>query len=606
MAPRPDLTELGSTGLRRSSGYVYEEFLTQLRGRLGAKTYREMADNDPVIGSFLYAIEKIITRLDWRVDPYTELGSTDEPAQEDVDTARFVEECINDMSDSFDSTLASILSFIVFGWSWHEIVYKVRQGPDQKDPKKRSKYSDGKVGWRKWPIRAQETWMKWEFDEDGGIQGYTQYDPSGGGMHTIPVDKSLLFRTTTQKNNPEGRSLLRNAYRPWYFKRRIEEIEAIGIERDLAGLPVAMVPPEYLSSDATAEQVGVLNAVKEIVTSIKRNENEGVIFPVIYDESGHKLFELTLLSSGGSRQFDTDKVITRYDQRIAMSVLSDFILLGHDRVGSFALGATKMDLWTMAVDSLCKTIADTINSHAVPRLLRLNGLDTSRCPTLVYSEVAHVDLAEIGDFVSKMTTAGVLVPDPGLEDHLRDLAGLPPAVHTTQDAGGSEMTEEDQKALLALPPAQRMLAERTGVVPDKPAFPGASAPFGGGRRDESEDEPAPEEGVTKHGSHNQQSHGRGGGGSRAERVTEAARKGEAAVDARRATVEPGSQRALDLADASGPLYDIGRAAATDGPDWGMIRSQVTYVRQAADNATDPSDRELLRGVADNLSAAFEE
>ena len=489
MAPRPDLTEIGSTGLRRSSGYVYEEFLTQLRGRLGARTYREMADNDPVIGSFLFAIEKIITRLEWRVDPFNEIGATDEPAEQDVETARFIEECLNDMSDSFDSALASILSFVVFGWSWHEIVYKRRGGPDQKDPKKRSKYSDGKIGWRKWPIRAQETWMKWEFDEDGGIQAYTQYDPSGGGMHTIPIDKSLLFRTTTQKNNPEGRSLLRNSYRPWYFKRRIEEIEAIGIERDLAGLPVAHVPPEYLSSTATPEQIAVLNAVKEIVTSIKRNENEGVIFPVIYDEAGHKLFELSLLSSGGSRQFDTDKIIQRYDQRIAMSVLSDFILLGHDRVGSFALGATKMDLWTMAVDSLCKTIADTINAHAIPRLLRLNGMDTARCPSLVYSEVAHVDLTEISDFVSKMTAAGVLVPDPALEDHLRDLAGLPPASHNTEDAGGSDMSEEDQKALLALPNAQRQLAERTGIIPDKPAFPGAAAPFGGGK---AEEEPEPE------------------------------------------------------------------------------------------------------------------
>lgn len=492
MAPRPDFSELGSTGLRRSSGYVYEEFLTQLRGRLGAKTYREMADNDPVIGSFLYAIEKIITRLEWRVDPFNEIGEADEPDEADIETARFVEECLNDMSDSWDSTLASILSFIVFGWSWHEIVYKRRGGPDETDPTKRSKFSDGKIGWRKWPIRAQETWMRWEFDEDGGIQAYVQYDPSGGGMHTIPVEKSLLFRTTTQKNNPEGRSLLRNAYRPWYFKRRIEEIEAIGIERDLAGLPVAHVPPEYLSSSATPEQASVLNAVKEIVTSIKRNENEGIIFPVVYDESGHKMFELSLLSSGGSRQFDTDKIITRYDNRIATSVVSDFILLGQDRVGSFALGVSKMDLWTMSVDSLCRTIAETVNSHAIPRLLKLNGMDTSRCPTLTYSEVSHVDLGEISDFVSKMTQAGVLVPDPALEDHLRDLAGLPPATHSATDAGADGMSEDDQKALLALPPAQRMLAERTGIVPNPPAFPGGSAPFGGGKAPgEGEDEKQP-------------------------------------------------------------------------------------------------------------------
>ena len=52
---KPDLTELGTSGLRRSGGFVHEEFLNQLRGRRGFLVYREMADNDPVIGSILYA-----------------------------------------------------------------------------------------------------------------------------------------------------------------------------------------------------------------------------------------------------------------------------------------------------------------------------------------------------------------------------------------------------------------------------------------------------------------------------------------------------------------------------------------------------------------------
>ena len=493
MAPRIDLGEIGTTGLKRTSGFVYDEFLTRLRGIQGVRTYREMADNDPVIGAILYAIEKVITRLEWRVDPYRDQTADGEPDTADVETAQFVEDCINDMSDSFDSTLSSILSMCIYGWSFHEIVYKRRLGPDQKDASKRSRFNDGKIGWRKWAIRGQETLYLWQFSPDGGIDGMQQVDPyTGHGMVTIPMEKALLFRTTAQKNNPEGRSLLRNAFRPWWFKRRIEEIEAIGIERDLAGLPVAMVPPNYLASTATPAEQEVLATLQQIVTSIKRNENEGIIFPLIYDESGNKMFELTLLNSGGARQFDTDKVITRLDQRIAMSVLSDFILLGQDRVGSFALGSQKMDLWSMAVDSIAKTIADTVNQHAIPRLLRLNGMDTTRPPVLVYSEVAHVDLAEIADFVSKMTQAGVLAPDPGLEDHLREVAGLPPANHSVEDTGVDVMSGEDAKALLALPPQQRLLAERTGIVPDKPAFPGAGAPFGGGKQAAPENPNAPQ------------------------------------------------------------------------------------------------------------------
>jgi len=317
-----NMRELGTTGLRRTGGFVIDEFLPQLQGIKGVRVYREMADNDPTVGAILFAIEKVLQRLEWRVDP------ADDDNDIAVEQAEFIEECLHDMSDSWDATLSAMLSMLTYGWSYHEIVYKKRSGW-KRDPRKRSQHDDGKIGWRKWAIRSQETLWEWEFDEDGGIQGFWQVDPSTYAHRVfIPIEKALLFRTTTVKNNPEGRSLLRNAYRSWWYKRRIEEIEAVGIERDLAGLPVAHVPPEYLSSAATPEQVAVLNAIREIVTGIKRNEQEGVIYPAMYDEKGNRLFQLELMSSGGARQFDIDKTVSRYDQRIAMTLLSDFILLG--------------------------------------------------------------------------------------------------------------------------------------------------------------------------------------------------------------------------------------------------------------------------------------
>jgi len=408
-----DFREIGTSGLRRSGGYINEEFLPNLQGVKGFKVYREMRDNDPVIGAMLYAIDKVITRLEWHVEG------------DDERTALFVDECLNDMSDSWDATLQNVLSMLVYGWSFHEIVYKIRRGYTG-DARTTSRYKDNRIGWRKWPVRAQETLQEWMLDPHGGIQGMIQMDPSAGrGLARIPIDKALLFRTSTSRNNPEGYSLLRNAYRPWFYKRRIEEIEAIGIERDLAGLPMAYVPPEYLSSTATPAQKQVLQSITDIVQNVKRNEQEGIVFPAAYDEQGNRIFDLTLLSASGGRQFDTGSVIQRYDQRIAMSLLSDFLLLGSDRVGSFALGASKVDLWTLAVDSIAKSIAEVVNQYAIPRLLRLNAMRTDKMPYLTYGQVSSVELGEIADFVSKLTQAGVLLPDRDLETHLRSLADLP-------------------------------------------------------------------------------------------------------------------------------------------------------------------------------------
>lgn len=453
-----DLQEIGSSGLRRTAGFVIDDFVVGLQGQRGSKIWREMADNDPVVGAMLFAIEKLILQIRWNVDPFTD-NDEDEVTEDAKAAAQFLEECMHDMSESWSSTLQSILSFLVYGYAPCEIVYKKRIGPNQKDGMRRSKFRDGKIGWRKISLRAQETVWSWEFDEFGGVVAMNQIDPyTNKGMVTIPIEKMLLFKTGSARSNPEGRSILRNAYRPWKFKRTIEEIEAVGIERDLAGLPVAYVPPTMLSSTATPQEVQAREAIKTLIRGIKRNENEGVLFPLAYDPQGRETYKLTLLSSGGSRQFNTDAIVARYDQRIAMVVLADFILLGHEKVGSFALGASKIDLFTTAIQQICQSIADVFNDHAIPRLFKLNGMDTEKLPKIKPEQIAHVDLSLLGDFLSKMVQAGAIAVDSGLEEYLRELTNLPkkeegeegvpeeqPDAEETNAAAGVDAGEPDEE-----------------------------------------------------------------------------------------------------------------------------------------------------------------
>lgn len=421
---RIDLQEIGTTGLQHVGGFITDEFNAELRGLRGAKVFREMADNDPVIGAMLYAIERLIIQIDWRVEPFKD-PTADKPNPKDEEVADFVESCLYDMSESWEATLSSILSFLVYGYAYCEIVYKKREGRDTDDPTRRSNFDDGKIGWRKLSLRAQETTWEWVLDEKGGVKGLRQLDPSNGPLVEIPIEKALLFRTTNARNNPEGKSMLRNAYRSWRFKKTIEEIEAIGMERDLAGMPVALVPPSMLSSTATSAEVAARTAIEKLVRGIKRNENEGILFPLAYDSDGREMYKLQLLNAGGNRQFDTDKIIARYDQRIAMTVLADFILLGHENVGSFALGASKIDLFTTAIGQIAASIAETINQHALPRLLKLNGMDPARQPELTFGEITHVDLALLADFIQKASAAGALVVDQGMDEYLRLVSGLP-------------------------------------------------------------------------------------------------------------------------------------------------------------------------------------
>lgn len=120
-------------------------------------------------------------------------------------------------------------------------------------------------------------------------------------------------------------------------------------------------------------------ALENMVKSIRRDEMEGVVLPAGY--------ELELLSSGGTRQFDTNAIINRYDTRIAMTVLADFIFLGHSETGSWALSSDKTELFAMAIGAFLDMICETFNSQGIPPLIDINGehlqasRSTQRCPT---------------------------------------------------------------------------------------------------------------------------------------------------------------------------------------------------------------------------------
>lgn len=153
--------ELGRIGQKKYAGVFYEEFLPELQGRRGAEAYEEMANNDDIIGAILFAIEMLIRQVEWNVEPR---GSE----RIDQEAADFVRSCMDDMEQSWQDTLSEILSFLTYGWSYHEIVYKRRMGKS-KNVKLNSKYDDGLIGWRELPIRAQDTLWRWEYDKDDPI-----------------------------------------------------------------------------------------------------------------------------------------------------------------------------------------------------------------------------------------------------------------------------------------------------------------------------------------------------------------------------------------------------------------------------------------------------
>jgi len=420
--------ELGRTGLQQYGGWIQEEFLNELAGARWRRIVNEMLANDPVIHAMFFVVEQLTRGVDWKI----KAGGDDNDSKA---TAEFVQSNLDDMSQSWKDLINEILSFLPWGWSYHEIVYKQRKGEkpgsvvnpttgkDEELPI--SKFNDNLVGWRKMPIRSQDSLERWELDDRGGIQGLWQQ--TWFSRNFIPIDKSLLFRTSIHKNNPEGRSLCRRVYRSWYFKQRIENIEGIGIERDLAGLPVGLMPAAYLDATLSPDDPKRKLRVEfeKIITNIRNDEQAALLVPSdLYPNTDQRMFDVKLLSTAGTRLFDTGKIIQRYDIRILMTLMADFLLLGHDKVGSFALASAKTELLSIALGGFLDIIKDVFNRHAIPKLLRLNGKRTDNQPTLEHGDVETIDLKDLADLVSKVSGTKIELSDEE-QDWVLEQAGMP-------------------------------------------------------------------------------------------------------------------------------------------------------------------------------------
>ena len=408
--------ELGSSGLKVRNGRIEEEFLPELRGAKGRKALKKMASVDPTTGAILYAIRQVIKSAVWRAEA-TSTSSLDKEA------ADFLQSNMDDMSLSWKQFISDVCSHLVYGWSYFEITWKKRRGRDKKP---QSKYDDGLIGVRKLAIRGQDTLDRWEFDENGGVKGLWQMKPLGQKPVFIPIEKALLFNTDSQKGNPEGRSILASAFSSYYYLSKLKPIEAIGIERDLGGIPMMKVPISVITD---SDKSAIYQTCKDLISNVRRDEQEGILLP--YDRKNPEAYDFSLLASPGKKQIDTNEVINRYKIEIAQTVSYDFIFLGHGTIGSYALARAKSDAAELAILAQLDAIEGVINSHLIPRLFSVNPkfANLREYPKLKYSIAKVPTLNELSQVITALARANVdIAGSSDTVDQVLAEAGLPKLV----------------------------------------------------------------------------------------------------------------------------------------------------------------------------------
>ena len=377
--------ETGKTGLAVWNGQVSESYTHKLEWPSAFSVYDEMRRRDPTIRTMWNAMVMLARTANWYFEPESEEA-------EDAAAAEFLNDAIEDMSQTVDDAIEDALTCVLFGWSWLELVYKRRD--------------DGRIGWKKWAVRRQSSFHKWRFDEEGGLQGLVQRPAPDYEEIEIPIQKSLHFTFQRDGGNPEGWALLESLYETWYYLKNLQIINGIGWQRTFVGLPVF----RFLEKPSAEDKTQVERTGEALTVDAKQ-----------YVSVPEKV-EFSLESTANANASTLLDTIKYYRLLMLQSMLADFINLGSGEVGSFALGSDKSQLFLMAVDGMLDRLAGIVNRFAVPRLLEYNAGITGSA-RLVHSKVEKPNIAALGEWLQQVSALLTWTPED--ENWLRQRMEMP-------------------------------------------------------------------------------------------------------------------------------------------------------------------------------------
>lgn len=390
--------ELGDSGISIIHGVISEEYNSKLSGTTGIKIYDQMRRSDGTVRAALLACTLPIRRAEYFVQPAGE-------KKQHKDVADFVDKALREYMDiSWDNFLRQALLMCAFGVMPFEKVYGIRQAAG-KDYVVITKMAP------RMPVSVQS----WELtDGTFGIQQQLQT----GGIAEIPGSKLLIFVNEKEGDNWWGMSMLRPAYKHWYFKDTFYKIDAVAFERQGLGVPLIEMPEGYTTNDEA-------NA-RKAAEHLRASEYAYMLLPPGYKAS--------MMNMGAGSTRDPHASIQHHNREILKSVLAQFLELGADRgSGSRAVSEDHRNLFMKAMETIANNIIDEINKNLIPELVDLNFNDIEEYPKLSYSGISDEDVKAIADAYSTLTSSKAVTPTEDDEQYFRALLGLPERKNDKKD-----------------------------------------------------------------------------------------------------------------------------------------------------------------------------
>jgi hypothetical protein len=265
--------------------------------------------------------------------------------------------------------------------------------------------------------------MEWKFDKHGDPTEIVQDSMTDTGFEEvhIPFEKLLVFTLDEEASDPTGMSILRSAYKHWYYKDNLYKVDAIAKERHGIGVPDIGLPPGFNNTDRQlAEEMGA---------NLRTNEKSYIVRP-----PGWEIGFVEIRTN----PVDALKSAEHHDLMIARNVLAQFMNLGSTTSGSRALGGSQIEVFVKALRYISGIIADQFNTYVVPQLVDWN-FTVKRYPRLRVRRIGeNADWRSLSVAIRNMVESQIITATPELEEWMANQMDLP---HPSNEALDRPMTE---------------------------------------------------------------------------------------------------------------------------------------------------------------------
>jgi phage gp29-like protein len=425
--------QFGQSGTLIFQGIItLEEYNLELTGWNGIDIYDKMRRSDGTVRAALLVCKLPIIAAKWFIDPASQ-------SPEDLMIQQWVAKQLFE-NLNWKHTIEEMLTEFEFGFYVGELLYK-------------SDVFEGKtyIGLDEIASRKQRTIFSWvtQFDQ----QGVTQIVPSGGTL-SIPREKLVYITHQKEGDNFAGLSLLRPAYKHWYIKKGVEEIDAMALEKQGLGILTITTPQQATEEDK--------NLARQAAQNSRANQAGYIEAPEGF------LFDFMDMKAGTLRNpVDT---LLYHDRQILKVVLAQFVELGNSvgkGSGSRAVAESQSDFFMDALEAEADNLEASIQKDVIERLVRINFGDNVAIPKLDHAPLGDPNIQVLSAAINQLVLNGTITTDLADEQYIRELMNLP-----FKDADAEAVREFKQKLeeILDSLPAIAQAAPPLPLVPGTPPY----------------------------------------------------------------------------------------------------------------------------------------